>query len=214
MAGPRGGNDREGAIADIESQYGPGHQSAADLLDAHDASYDMELQRALSKQVDEPATAALDLSSIRPAYDGTVQSAAIRGGRMVVVEETPDGRLVKWHKDVPAAARRASAQGAAAGAVPSTQQQKAQTATGDPDAGSTPPGGDDGSGAGTGDGDAGAGDGADGKAPKEVTVTKIEEQLAAEGTTPDKSVTKKDDLWALVSLEGQKTLVEAAGAAA
>lgn len=197
----RGGNDHDSAVTEIETQYGKDHQSAADLIDTHDANYDVVLQQALSKAVDEPATAALDADDIKPAYGGKVLSYGVRGGRLVVVEETPEGRLKKWHKDVPSAAKKASKAGAQAGAMPTTQQVKDQTAgAGDGD----PTGG-------AGEAGSGQGEGEDGKAPKDVTVAKIEEQLAAEGTTPEKDVTKKDDLWALVSEEGQKALVEAAG---
>lgn len=216
---PRGGNDRSDAAAEIETQYGVGHQSAADLLDTHDANYDLVLQQALSKAVDEPATAALDADDIKPAFGGTVESFAVRGGRLVVVELTEEGRYVKWHKDVPSAAKSASKKSAVAGAVPPTQQVKAQTATGDPGAGDTPPAppaetppattgdGDPG----TGDDGTGDGDGDDSKAPKNVTVEAIRSQLAEEDTVPPREVRKKDDLWDLVTPEGQSKLVEAAG---
>jgi hypothetical protein len=202
----RGGNDHDAAASDIESQYGPGHQSAADLLDAHDAAYDLVLQQALLKQVDEPATAALDADDIKPKFGGDIEGYAVRGGRLVVVELKPDGRFEKWHTDIPGVAKKASKAGAQAAAVPSTKEVKEQTATGEADPGAqTPPA--------TGEGDTGSGqaEGDPPKAPKDVTVAKIEAQLEAEGTTPDKDVTKKDDLWALVTPEGQKTLEEAAG---
>ena len=49
-----------------------------------------------------------------------VAVARLGSGRLVVVEETPDGRLKKWHKDIPAPAKKASKAGAQATAVPST----------------------------------------------------------------------------------------------
>lgn len=89
------GNDRENAARDLSRQYGE-HESAEDLIKAHEETFDVEMDKALNKPVDAKATAALDLDEIEPKYDdGVIRSAAVRGGRLVVVEETR-GTLQKW----------------------------------------------------------------------------------------------------------------------
>lgn len=95
------GNDSESARRDLDasgmtsSQWG-GFANAEDLIAAQHEKYDAELNAALNKPVDVDATAALDLDDIEPQYDdGEIKDAAVRGGRLVVVEEV-NGRLVKW----------------------------------------------------------------------------------------------------------------------
>lgn len=91
---PRG-NDAAAARRDLDTQYG-GNANAEDLIEAHDANHDAELQRALSKPVDQEATNKLDLDKIDPDIKGsTVLAAAVRAGQLVVVEETKDGVLHK-----------------------------------------------------------------------------------------------------------------------
>lgn len=87
------GNDPT-ARQEIITQYGP-HQNAEDLIAAHRNSYDPALLAASLKGVDEDATAALDLSEIKPKWGGTVISAAVRGGTTVYVAELPDGSTYK-----------------------------------------------------------------------------------------------------------------------
>lgn len=105
---PRG-NDPT-ASRDLANQYGDGHGNAEDLIRTHDDRLDEELNRALLKPVDPAATDALDLESIKPKFDGTIMSAVIRGGRLVVVEDV-DGHYVKWHDDPPGGKAKSSGGG-------------------------------------------------------------------------------------------------------
>lgn len=105
------GNDADAAQADLTGQYGE-HPNAEALIAAHDDRYDSKLNAALQKPVDTVATDALDLRSIKPQHKGgEIKAAAIRGGRLIVVEEV-DGELVKWHDDVPGSGSRSSAKAA------------------------------------------------------------------------------------------------------
>lgn len=89
------GNDSEAARRDLSSQYA-GFESAEDMIRHQESQFDVELNKALNKPVDPVATAALDLSGIDPANEGgVVRDAAVRGGRLVVVEEH-EGALKKW----------------------------------------------------------------------------------------------------------------------
>lgn len=91
------GNDSEAARRELDSQYGE-HATAEDLIRAHDQRHDPILDAALNKPVDPHATAALDVDALKPQTDGgTIQSAAVRGGVLVVVEEREDGSHLKWY---------------------------------------------------------------------------------------------------------------------
>lgn len=139
---PRGNDPTAGR--DIAAQYGEGHGNAEDLIRYHDDELDEELNRALLKPVDPAATEALDLDSIKPKYGGTIMSAVIRGGRLVVVEDD-EGHYRKWHDDVPGgkAKSESKSQGGAKGKgkVDSGAQgrkdaavrSQAENPTGDPD---------------------------------------------------------------------------------
>lgn len=90
------GNDSESARRDLASQYGE-HASAEGLILEHDSNLDPVRIAALNKPVDAEATKALDMDSIEPRLGGEVKAAAVRGGVLIVVEETPRGTFEKWH---------------------------------------------------------------------------------------------------------------------
>lgn len=190
---PRG-NDPD-ARKDLVSQYGEGHGNAELLIKAHDDAYDVKLQAALGKRVEQ----ILDPSTISPREGGTVMSAAIRGGLMVVVEEAKDGRYVKWYDDPPKPGSKA----AKAAAKGPEQPGGGSTTGGDTE--------DDGSGSGSTNEDDQTGSGSGNPpAPGNVKVDSIKDALKTLDITPSSDVRRKDDLWALVPEDAKTQLQDEA----
>lgn len=183
---PRG-NDSENASRELQasgmtsSQWG-GFANAEELIASQHAAFDPELNAALGKAVDEHATAKLDLNSIKVQTKGGVAvDAAVRGGRLVVVEEDSNGRLVKWSE--PHGEQRGSAPARA----------KAQQ--------SRPP---EGQGLNGGPDDSNEDKDSD-EAPSGVTVPVIREKLA-ELKIEEGDATLKNDLWALLPEDARAQL--------
>lgn len=207
------GNDAVAARQESTNQYGE-HATAEDLIKAHEYAFDAPMQAALSKPVDGAATEALDVDKIEPKYDGgEVQSAAVRGGHLIVVEMV-NGQLVKWSDPdfvKGSAVRQATRQAAASVGGDPKKQGGAPEARGV--TGGTPPDSTSGatqqSGAdGTSRGPVDTGD----KAPEKVTVPVIKDKLDALQIQPASDVRTKDALWALLPADSKKELEDAASA--
>lgn len=218
------GNDADAARRDLDSQYGEGHQSAEDLIAAHDEALDPVRIAALNKPVDAVATQELDPEDIKPQYGGVIIAFAVRGGVLIVVEDV-DGDYKKWHDadskllGKNAQAKQAARQAAASQGVPEAQPAQA-TAPAVPAA--TPertgafeptpqidttqppvvpePGAD---GQPVPDGQAQV-------APKNVTVGDIDDKLAELGIDVPSDVRNKDPKWALLPQSAQDELKAAA----
>lgn len=90
------GNDAEAASVELRQTLDGEAPSADDLIKAHAATIDKDVQRASLIRADEEASAAIDLSTIKPRAEGdVVVAAAVRGGQIVYVAEEPDGRTYK-----------------------------------------------------------------------------------------------------------------------
>lgn len=214
---PRG-NDTE-AHRELDRQYGD-HASAEDLIKAHERSVDLEMQNALQKPVDGAATEALDIDKIKPKYDGIVRSAAVRDGKLIVVEEVgADKRLVKWcdadHVKGNASARAAANQAAAS--VGGSPKREGGAPEGQGRAGATPL--DSGSGALNDTGQtppaapAAPAPSAD-AAPDDVTVPVIRAKVDELKIDVPRDVRTKDRLWALLPADAQDELKKDAAPAA
>lgn len=174
------GNDSENARRDLAGQYGE-HANAEDLINAQDGKFDVELDKALNKPVDPDLTRALDVDSIDSKFDGgIVRSAAVRGGRLVVVEEH-EGTLKKWSEPYG---------GGNSGAKQAAKQAAA--------------------GVGAGGGAGVAGGSTPDAAPEAVKVDAMREKLEELQIAVPSDTRKKDDIWALVPQEARDQLVAAA----
>lgn len=104
---PRG-NDSEAAAAEFAAKVGE-HANAEDLIAAHRASIDRDVARASLSPIDQGATDALDLESLRVAKGERVIAAAVRGGIVIAVVEDENGTVLPKRKfDIPADAVKAS----------------------------------------------------------------------------------------------------------
>ena len=88
---PRGNEKTEANISPDNS----GEMNAEQLIQSAYGDKPEELETASMKSVDEAATAALDLSTLRGPNGETVVSAAVRGGVTIIVFDRGDGALVK-----------------------------------------------------------------------------------------------------------------------
>lgn len=192
------GNDSESARRDLDRQYGE-HDSAEGLIRAHEDSWDQEHSAALNKPVDIEATAALDFDAIDPKYKGgIVRTAAVRGGRLFVIEEA-HGTLNKWSEPYkPSAAEKKKAATAPPVVVPSAPPPPAATA-------------DHGGGGQTG-GSEGSTEVDLSEAPAGVRSQAIQDKLDA--LKIDRTgQTNKAGYWSLLPEDARKELAEAAAAA-
>lgn len=212
------GNDAAAARRDLDSQYGADHQSAEDLIRAHDETLDPIRIAAQNKAIDAEATEALSVPS--PRFGGEVVSYAIRGGVLLVVEDV-DGRYVKWHDDeaVKSGAKKASARGHAlqgargegvASAQPDQTKARALPSEHPERTGAHQPMSQHEHDAGAPGAQFAGHDPSIGApaqvAPEEVKVTDIKAELDKLGVQVPAETRKKDDLWALLPGDSQDKL--------